>query len=375
MPSATVDLAAELVRIPSVLGDEAAVAERAAEAMRALGYDTVEIDAAGNVVGVIAGERPGPTVLFDAHLDTVDVEPAAAWTLDPFSGAVRDGRLWGRGASDMKGSLAAMITGLAGLDRAGLAGRAVVSGSVNEELIEGAALRAVMERFPPDTVVIGEATGLDLAVAGRGRAELLVSTRGVPAHASTPAAGVNAVTRMFEVAREIGRLPLPHDDFVGDAVFCLTALISEPYPAHSVIPRACHATWERRLLPGEMEEALLAALHDACARAGAPDTAVELALAEVTTWTGTAWREPKWYPAWRLAPEDPLVARALAALRTTGLEPRLAAYQFCTNAAYSAGVARVPTLGFGPGHEAQAHVVDEFVTVDELECNVWCVWF
>jgi putative selenium metabolism hydrolase len=367
MPVATIALAAELVRIPSVLGNEGAVATRVAAEMRTLGYDRVEIDAAGNAIGVIEGGRAGPTVLFDAHLDTVDVAPAGAWSGDPFSGEVRDGRLFGRGASDMKGALAAMITGLAGLDRAALAGRVVVSGSVNEELIEGAALRAVMERFPPDVVVIGEATGLDLAIAGRGRAELLVSTRGAPAHASTPTAGINAVTRMFEVAREIERLPLPHDDFVGDAVFCLTALISDPYPAHSVIPSACHATWERRLLPGESRDALLAELRGACAHAGASDTGVELATAEVTTWTGVSWREPKWYPAWRLDPGDPLVQRARAALRSAGLDPDLVAYQFCTNAAHSAGVAGVPTVGFGPGHEAQAHVVDEFVAVEDLE--------
>ncbi|HVS62125.1 MAG TPA: YgeY family selenium metabolism-linked hydrolase [Thermoanaerobaculia bacterium] len=367
MSSGAAALAAELVRIPSVLGDEERVARRVVAEMGDLGYDLAEIDATGNAIGIIAGTAAGPTLLFDAHLDTVDVVPRDGWSRSPFSGEIEGGRLWGRGASDMKGSMAAMIRGLAGLDRSQLAGRVVVSGSVNEELIEGAALRSVMERYPPDLVVIGEATGLDLAIAGRGRAELAITTRGVPAHASSPRAGVNAVTRMFDVAREIEALPLPEDDFVGAALFCLTALISDPYPAHSVIPSACHATWERRLLPDETREALFAELRDACRRAGAPDTEIVLAETDVTTWTGVVWREPKWYPAWRLDPDDRWVAGARAALRSSGLEPRLVAYQFCTNAAWSAGVAGVPTLGFGPGQEAQAHVIDEWVSVDEVE--------
>jgi acetylornithine deacetylase/succinyl-diaminopimelate desuccinylase-like protein len=189
----------------------------------------------------------------------------------------------------------------------------------------------------------------------------------VPAHASSPRAGINAVTKMFDVAREIERLPLPADDLVGPGVFCLTALISDPYPAHSVIPSACYATWERRLLPGEELEPLLTELVGACARAGAPDTEVRLATTDVTTWTGVVWREPKWYPAWRLDPADHLVSAALDALRAAGMEARPTAYQFCTNAAWSAGVAGIPTLGFGPGTEAQAHVVDESVAVDGLE--------
>jgi putative selenium metabolism hydrolase len=367
MPDQATPFAADLVRIPSVLGDEHAVAERVVDEMESLGYDAAGIDATGNAIGILEGAEPGPTLLFDAHLDTVDVTPRDAWSRPPFSGEISGGRLWGRGASDMKGAAAAMVRGLARLDRGRLAGRVVVSASVNEELIEGAALRAIMARFPPDLVVIGEATGLDLAIAGRGRAELLVTTRGVPAHASSPAAGVNAVTRMFDVAREIERLPLPHDDFVGGAVFCLTAVISEPYPAHSVIPSACHATWERRLLPGEELEPLLAELRGACARAGAADTGIGLAETDVTTWTGVSFREPKWYPAWRLETDDPWVTGARQALRDTGLEPGLAAYQFCTNAAWSAGSAGVATLGFGPGHEAQAHIVDEWVSVEEIE--------
>lgn len=363
---ALIALAQALVRIPSVLGGEEKVAELVVEEMRRIAFDSVEIDAAGNAVGVIEGAAAGPTVLFDAHMDTVDVLPREAWTHDPFGGEIDGNRIYGRGSSDMKGALAAMVRAAADLDRDVLAGRVVVSASVGEELIEGAALRPVMQHFSPDFVVIGEASELDLVRAGRGRAELVLETRGAPAHASTPHLGVNAVHLMAAVIEQIEGLEMPSHPFVGCGVMCLTDIISVPYPAHSVVPSGCRATYERRLLPGETEEGLMAELAAACARGSAEDTAIGLATAEYETYTGVAWSEPKWYAPWELAEDHELVQCALAGLRGAGLDPGMASYQFCTNAAHSAGVAGVPTIGFGPSRESLAHVVDEYIEIDQL---------
>ena len=106
---ALIDFTCALVRLPSVLGDEALVAEQVSREMRRLLFDHVEIDADGNAVGVIRGLGDGPVVLLDAHMDTVDVLPADAWSRDPFGAEVADGRIYGRGSSDMKGALAAMV--------------------------------------------------------------------------------------------------------------------------------------------------------------------------------------------------------------------------------------------------------------------------
>ena len=355
-----------LVRTPSVLGGEEKVAGLVADEMRRLGFDPVEIDAAGNAVGVVEGAGAGPTLLFDAHMDTVDVLPLEAWQHDPFGGEVVGHRLYGRGSSDMKGALAAMVHAAAGLDRDELAGRLVVSASVGEESIEGAALRPVMERYSPDYVVIGEASELDLVRAGRGRAEFVLETRGEPAHASSPHLGVNAVHLMTAVIEQIEGLEMPTHPFVGSGLMCLTDIISVPYPAHSVVPSGCRATYERRLLPGETQAGLMAELGAACSRAGAENTAIRLATAEYETYTGVVWSEPKWYAPWELPEDHELVQGALAGLRGAGLAPGFASYQFCTNAAYSAGVAEVPTIGFGPSRESLAHVVDEFIEIDQL---------
>ena len=363
---ALIDFTCALVRLESVLGDETSVAEHVSREMRRLLFDHVEIDATGNAVGIVRGLQDGATILFDAHMDTVDVVPADAWTHEPFGGEVADGIIWGRGSSDMKGALAAMVYAAAGLERANLAGSVIVSASVGEESVEGAALRAVMERHEPDFVVIGEASGLNLVRAGRGRAEFVVETTGKPAHASDPGAGINAVHLMAAVIGEIEKIAMPEHEFVGRGALCLTDIISVPYPAHSVVPSGCRATYERRLLPGEERDVIEAELLAACARAEAPNTGVRLAATDYRTYTGERWVEPKWFPPWELGEDHHLVQEGLRGLRGAGLDPGLSSYQFCTNAAYSAGVAGVPTIGFGPSTEKHAHVVDEFIEIDQL---------
>ncbi len=363
---ALISFTRDLVKIPSVLGDENRVAERVLAEMKFLGYDQVDVDSAGSVVGVIQGNADGPTMVFDAHMDTVDVHPRSAWEHDPFGAEVVGGRIYGRGSSDMKGALAAMVHGCGGLHRAEISGRVVVSASVGEELIEGAALRVVMQRYGGDYVVIGEASELNLVRAGRGRAELVITTQGQPAHAANPERGVNAIHTMRAVIEQIEKLPMPRDPFIGPGVLCLTDIISVPHPAHSVVPSRCRATYERRLVPGETEEQVLAEMRQACQRAGAPDTIVEFALADYTSYTGVRWERPKWFAPWQLPRDHELVERALRGLRAVGLEPSLKAYQFCTNAAYSAGYAEVPTIGFGPGCEEQCHVVDEYLELEQL---------
>jgi len=171
---------------------------------------------------------------------------------------------------------------------------------------------------------------------------------------------------MRDVIAQIEALPMPRDEFVGSGVMCLTDIISRPYPAHSVVPSGCRCTYERRLLPGEEQEAVLGEITAACERAGAADTRVQLARTDVTTYTGVRWDQPKWFAPWQLPEEHDLVQKALAGLRGVGQSPALTAYQFCTNAAYSAGDAGIPTIGYGPGREDLAHIVDEYVELEHL---------
>lgn len=357
--------ARSLIRCPSRYGEEGAVAALILEQMRALGFDRAWRDENGSAVGVIETGRPGPTLLLDGHCDTVGIAAGVPWTHDPFGGEVEDGFIYGRGAADMKAALAAMVHAAAGVNRARLRGRVAVSATVMEENLEGAALKTVMDALRPDYVVIGEATDLNLNRGGRGRAEIHLETIGRPAHSSTPHLGRNAVLDMLRVVATIERLPMASDPLLGPAVMALTDIISEPYPAYSVIPSRCRVTYDRRLLTGDTPEGVLAAI------AGLPELAdvdlrATIAQGEHTTCTGATLAGPKFLPAWAFEETHPFVQAALAGLRAAGLAPRIAAYRFCTNAAYSAGVAGVPTVGFGPGREEDAHVVDERVAVADV---------
>lgn len=355
----------ELVRRPGLSGEEQAVAERVREEMVALGYDRVEVDPFGTVVGVIECAQPGKTLLFDAHTDTVGVTSGVAWERDPYSGDVADGAIHGRGSADMKGALGAFVHAAAEVERSQLAGRIVVSASTMEEVLEGVALEAVMEREKPDCVIIGEATDLNLSRGGRGRAEIHLETIGRPAHSSSPQLGRNAVLDMMTAVQAIEKISLPEDPFMGPAVLALTDIISNPYPGHSVIPSICRATYDRRLLPGETAEDVLSAITSLPAAASMQLNAT-IGVGEYRTYTGALMQCEKYFPAWLLAEDHWLVQTSMRGLRSAGIEPDMRAYRFCTNAAYSAGVAGVPTVGFGPAKESDAHVIDERLLLDDL---------
>lgn len=353
-----------LVKAKTLSGQEKPVISLTAAEMQRLGYDQIFTDAKGSLIGLIEGTQPGPTLLLDAHVDTVGVAPGVPWRHNPF-GAVIDGeRLYGRGTSDMKGALAAMVYAAAAVDRSRLAGRVAVSASVMEEVMEGVALQAVMAEVKPDFVVIGESTHLNLNHGGRGRAEIHLETIGRPVHSSSPELGINAVHLMLPAVQAIEAMALPTDPLLGPAIMALTDIISDPYPGHSVIPSRCRVTYDRRLLAGETGDSVLEAIQCLPELAGVN---VSIPIAEHLTYTGASLRGPKFFPAWKLAPEHPFVQAALAGLQTVGLTPRLGAYRFCTNAAYSAGIAGVPTVGFGPSTEGQAHVTDEYIELAQLE--------
>ena len=363
---ALIEFTQRLVRKQSLSGEEGAVTQIVVDEMNALGFDKVWVDKNGSAIGVIEGAKPGKTILFDAHTDTVGIAPGSVWSKDPFGGEIIDGYLYGRGAADMKGALAAMVHAAGSVERSKLAGRVVVSASVLEEVYEGGALKTVMEAVNPDFVVIGESSNLNLVHGGRGRAEIHLETIGKPSHSSSPQQGVNAVHLMMKVIEAVEKLQLGEHSLLGPAILALTDIISEPYPGYSVIPSRCRATYDRRLMQNETAEDVLGAIISLPELKDINFNAI-IAQGEHKSYTGTTLTCTKFFPAWILEEEHPFVQAALRGLRESGLDPQLSAYRFCTNAAYSIGQAGVPTIGFGPGTEADAHVVDERLSLDALE--------
>jgi putative selenium metabolism hydrolase len=349
-----VALCRDLVRIPSPSGEEGAIAAFVAERMEAIGL-VVETDRFGSVLGRRDGGRQGPTLLLDAHLDTVPVPDPAGWTRDPLGGEVAEGRLWGRGAADTKGSLAAMLCAAETLER--FAGTLLVSASVGEEDLTTAALGHVLDRHGPDLVVVGEPTSLRLGVAQKGRAGVVVEALGRSAHSSRPELGVNAVYRMTEAIARVRALPLAEDPDLGRGVCELIEIRSEPDPSPGMVPHRCVARFALRLLPGEAAEEALARI--AGALRGLDGVTARLARLSRRAFTGETLEMEEAIPGWRNR-DASLEARLLAALGTT---PFAAPYTTNASAAASRGI---PTFLLGPGSIDQAHAVDEGIDAGEL---------
>ncbi|MEU4314351.1 M20/M25/M40 family metallo-hydrolase [Nocardia sp. NPDC024068] len=333
--------------------------------LTALGF-TVTVDDWGNVIGT-RRFGDGPTVLVDSHLDTVEVADPGAWSHDPW-GEVAGGVVYGRGAVDMKGALAACVHSAAMLADC-RRGTLVISGTVCEELVEGPALSRVLEQVRPDVVVIGEPSANRLMLGQRGRAEVRVEVLGRSGHSAYPEAGVNAAEVMADVMTALRGLEFPDHPDLGPAMIALTNLKSEPYPNVSVLPDRCTAVYDRRTVVGESAGDVLApvrAIAERAAGASGARVRVGLAHSDFTTWTGTAVRAESFAPAWCFPADRWPAADALNAFAAAGLDAGPGYYRFCTNGSASAGRHGIPTLGFGPGDPGRAHTTDECLALDDL---------
>lgn len=370
-----VELCQELIRCPSNSGREQEAAAVLRNWFTRLGYDEVTVDSYGNVIGTINGNRPGPCVLLDGHIDTVPVNEAE-WTVPPFGGEIRDEKIYGRGASDMKGAVAAMTVAaswFAADTSRNFAGKICVAGVVHEECFEGIASRAVSAAVKPNFVVIGEASELNLKIGQRGRAEIVVETFGKPAHSANPEKGVNAVHLMTRLLDKIEAIEPLEQPILGKGICVLTDIKSSPYPGASVVPSNCRVTYDRRLLVGEDPESTLAPIRAAITELAAADAAfkaeVYFATGKESCYTGEAIEGTRFFPAWLYDAEEPFIQDVLRELTAAGLAPALSHYAFCTNGSHYAGEAGIPTIGFGPSRENLAHTIDEYIEISQLSAG------
>ena len=368
-----IHLCQAFIQKQSYSGHEDCVVERMKQAFRELGYDDIYVDSYGNTLGQIKGNRPGKVLLLDGHIDTVPVPDVSRWTHDPFGAEIADGKIYGRGSSDMKGAVSAMMAAAAFFaqdTQRNFAGEIYVSGVVHEECFEGIAARKISERIHPDYVVIGESSELNLKRGQRGRAEIVVEAFGKPAHSANPRAGINAVYKMAELIREIAELKAPVHPILGEGILELTDIKSSPYPGASVVPDYCRATYDRRLLVGETKESVLQPLLDLIREMKSRDVQFDakahFAAGVEECYTGSEIRGERFFPGWVFDDNDEFVQTALAGLRNAGLNPQITQYSFCTNGSHYAGEAGIKTIGFGPSRENLAHTIDEYVEVDQL---------
>jgi putative selenium metabolism hydrolase len=356
----------ELVRAESMTGREADAAAVLERWMRRLDFDEVWYDEYGSVIGRIHGGAgsSGPRLHFDGHLDNVLATTPERWTHPPFGGDVADGKVWGRGSTDMKGSVAAMICAAGFVPRDTLTGTITVSGSVVEEELEGQVLAAMLQRHPADMVVIGESTLLEVGIAEKGRAGIRIVTHGRAAHSASPHLGDNAIYKMADVIARLRALPPPVDDVLGPGILELVEIISRPYPGTSIVPDRCTVKWDRRLVRGETRESVIARIHTALdGLAGVEASYLELAI---PCYTGITLRHDDFHPAWDVDQGSALVEAALSSVAAIGETPRICTIPYCSNGSGSAGELSIPSIVLGPGDPALFHVIDEYIAIDQL---------
>lgn len=368
-----IELCQKLVSIRSYSGEEDKVANVLKDFLEENDYDEVKIDEYGNVIGVIKGNRPGKKILFDGHIDTVPVVNEEKWTHSPFGAEICDGKIYGRGTSDMKGAVAAFSCAVANFAKAtnrDFAGELYVAGVVHEECFEGVAARSISEAVKPDYVVIGEASNLNIKIGQRGRGEVVVETFGVPAHSASPEKGINAVYAMSKVINAIREIEPTSHEVLGKGILELTDIKSSPYPGASVVPEYCKATYDRRLLVGETKESVLEPIQKVLDELMENDDKIKAKVSFATgkelCYTGNTISGERFFPGWLFDKEETFVQDIMGELQATGFNPEITQYNFCTNGSHYAGEKGIKTIGMGPSDEKLAHTIDEYIEIDQL---------
>lgn len=363
----------KMIQAKSYSGEENLVVDEMKRFCADHHFTEVHVDKYGNCICTIKGTKPGATVLFDGHMDTVPVPDATKWEHDPFAAEIVDGKMYGRGTSDMKGALSSMLAAAAYYAEDlnyDFPGTIVVAGVCHEECFEGVAAREISAYVKPDYVVIGEASQLNMKIGQRGRAEIVVETFGVPAHSASPHEGVNAVYKMCKVVEAIQKLEPPHHDILGDGILELVDIKSSPYPGASVVPDHCRATYDRRLLTGETKESVLKPLQELLDQMMKEDPSlkakVSYAVGEEKCWTGEIITAERFFPGWLFDKNEEWVQNIYNEMKAIGLNPTITNYDFCTNASHYAGEAGIKTVGVGPSLEILAHKINEYIELDQL---------
>ncbi len=368
-----VGFAQELIRIPSLPGREGEVAARVRCEMEALGFTGIHTDEVGNIVGVIPGTGTAPAALLNAHLDVVAEGAHSEWEHAPFSGEVAGGYLHGRGSMDIKGQLALITHAAASLrDRA--KGDLIVAHTVLEER-GGWGMQHLLDagRFQPGVVLIAEATGGDITLGHRGRAELEIVVRGVAGHASAPDRArnpLNLLPEVLERAREVASRQ-GFDPVLGKASLAATAIDVRP-ESRNVIPDEVVVVLDWRVLPGDTGDRLVARLEREIVAPLAPlpegyRVEVRVANEEQRTYTGMVARRDIFTPGFLMGVSHPVVrAASEAAGRRGGEGPAVVRpWGFATDGGWSCGVHGLPTIGFAPGEERFAHTNRERLDLEE----------
>ncbi|MCB0076574.1 MAG: M20/M25/M40 family metallo-hydrolase [Anaerolineales bacterium] len=372
MSDAALRFLQRLIQTPSLPGEEGPIAELILNEMGQLGYDEAYRDVAGNVIGIVRGRGEAPAVMFNTHLDHVDPGPASAWPdwASPYSGAIHEGAVWGRGASDIKGPLVAQLYGVAALIGDGPpAGDIYVTMDVQEETggLGARVLAPTLAEHVP-LALIGEPSNNELRRGHRGRVELVARITGRSVHASMPELGVNPLYVLAGFLQRIGRMPMATHSELGRSTLAPTLLTTDQRSAN-VTPGQVELTLDWRTIPNESADQCQQRLQRALDDLLIGEVRGEVLLADQrhVSYSGYELDCACTFPAFSVARTDPAVVAAEALLSEATGTPMPATYwRFATDGGHFAQ-AGMTVIGFGPGDERVVHTVHEHINIAQWE--------
>ncbi len=358
-----VDFACRLIQTPSMPGKEQVIAELIAAEMERLQFDEVWTDEIGNVYGRVFGvNQLSPALVLNTHLDHVDPGDPDLWPVPPYSGTIVDGRIVGRGASDIKGPLAVQLYSMAGLLRSGVRPRrnVVFTGVVEEEVGGAGALHWIENlNYPVALVFLGEPSSNNLSLGHRGMLGLWVTFRGRSVHASVPEKGDNPnyLLATFLERLQAAQAELRSHELLGKTTVAPT-IIEVDTESQNVTP-----AWSRVLLDfrtsTESPNSLKAFISGV---AGELPHSITAAYSNQPVMDSDELLAGFYTP-----PESEAVQKALQLItQGMGREPQLASYRFATDGRHFVEY-DIPIIGYSPAEEEQAHIAGESISIKLME--------
>jgi len=361
-----IEFTQSLIRIKSMSGQEEEIIKFIEKKMKTLGYDEVTIDSMGNVLGRIgSGEK---SILFDSHVDTVEVNDENQWDMPAFSGTILDGRLYGRGSVDMKSSVAASIYAGVIAKKLGFdSGKTIyVSCTVFEEDCDGENLKHLFKELNlrPDNVVICEPSNNKIALGHKGKAQISIKTHGLSAHGSAPEKGINAIYEMAEIIQRVEKANVELMKKAAPRGTLVMSRISSTSASLNAVPSECEVYLDRRTVPGETEDVIKKEMDQLIRGKNAT---WEVGTLHRKSWTGMEITYEPFHSAWKIDLGHELTQACVAAYRETFVsEPdEYDFWNFSTNAVTPVSLG-IPTIGFGPGESKLAHMRNENCEVEQI---------